>query len=77
MSSEVQIQREGRMAAAVSALSDRPIAVSVARAATMVGVSRSTIRAFAKSGQLRVARLGRRMVIPVNALEQLLRESTQ
>jgi len=54
---------------------DRPIAVSVGRAATLVGVSRSTIRSFAKTGRLRVARLGRRVIVPLNALEQLVRES--
>jgi excisionase family DNA binding protein len=62
---------------AVAVNSDRPIAVSVARAAVLVGVSRATIRLYAKSGRLRIARLGRRVIVPVNALEQLIRESTQ
>jgi excisionase family DNA binding protein len=65
------------MAVAISEGSDRPIAVSVARAAALVGVSRATIRTYAKSGRLRIARLGRRVIVPVNALEQLVRESTQ
>lgn len=60
-----------------AAVSDRPIAVSVGRAATLVGVSRATIRTFAKSGRLRIARLGRRVIVPMNSLEQLVRESTQ
>jgi excisionase family DNA binding protein len=57
-------------------VSDTAIAVSVARAALLVGVSRGTIRMFAKSGRLSVARLGRRVLIPMKALEQLVREST-
>ena len=67
---------EERMSVAMS-VSDRPIAVSVARAAVLVGVSRATIRTYAKSFRLRIARLGRRVIVPVNALEQLVRESTQ
>lgn len=64
------------MTSGMTAVSDRPIAVSIARAATLVGVSRATIRTFAKSGRLRVARLGRRVIVPMNSLEQLVREST-
>lgn len=66
---------EEKMAVAIN--SDRPIAVSVSRAAALVGVSRATIRTYAKSGRLRVARFGRRVIVPINALEQLVRESTQ
>lgn len=64
------------MAVTNAAISERPIAVSVSRAATLVGVSRATIRVYAKTGRLRVARLGRRVIVPINALEQLVREST-
>jgi excisionase family DNA binding protein len=56
--------------------SDRPIAVSVNHAAKLVGVSRATIRLYAKNGRLRVARFGRRVIVPINSLEQLVREST-
>jgi excisionase family DNA binding protein len=67
---------EGEMTLSMNtAISDRPIAVSVARAAALVGVSRATIRTFAKTGRLRVARLGRRVLVPLNSLEQLVRES--
>jgi excisionase family DNA binding protein len=59
----------------MTALSDRPIAVSVGRAAVLVGVSKATIRSFAKTGRLRVARMGRRVVVPMNSLEQLVRDS--
>lgn len=54
---------------------DRPIAVSVKRAAAMLGLSHWTVRAYAKSGKLRVSRLGRRVLVPVAALEKLVKES--
>jgi excisionase family DNA binding protein len=56
---------------------DKPIAVTVARAATLIGVSRATIRDFAKSGRLRIARVGRRVIVPMNSLEQFVRECTK
>lgn len=64
------------MTQGMHALSDKPIAVSVGRAAELLSVSKATIRSFQKSGRLRVARLGRRVVVPMHALEQLVREST-
>jgi excisionase family DNA binding protein len=54
---------------------EKPLAVSVSRAASLVGVSRWSIRNFAKTGRLRVSRLGRRTVIPFESLEQLIRDS--
>jgi excisionase family DNA binding protein len=66
------------MAAATAAVleSDKPLAVTVGRAASLIGVSRSTIRTYAKSGKLRVGRLGRRVIVPLESLEELVREST-
>jgi excisionase family DNA binding protein len=72
-----QISRRHKgMTTGMTALSDRPIAVSVGRAAVLVGVSKATIRSFARTGRLRVARMGRRIVVPMNSLEQLVRDST-
>lgn len=62
--------------AVIPMVTDAAIAVSVARAAALVGVSKGTIRLFAKSGRLPVARLGRRVIVPMQALERLVREST-
>jgi excisionase family DNA binding protein len=57
---------------------DRPIAVTVARAANMLGCSRWSIRQYAKTGELRVARLGRRKImVPVASLEQFIQEATE
>ena len=55
----------------------RPISVTVAHAASLVGVSKATIRAYAKCGKLKVARLGRRVLVPLDELEQLIQESTR
>jgi excisionase family DNA binding protein len=57
----------------VNAMSDRPIAVTVACAAKMIGVSHKTVRNYARDGRLQVARLGRRVLVPVSALELLIR----
>ena len=56
---------------------DKPIAVSMARAASLVGLSKWTIRDYARSGKLSVARFGRRVVVPVASLEQLVRDATR
>jgi excisionase family DNA binding protein len=54
-----------------------PLAVSFVRAAELTSVSRNTLRRFAKSGRLRTVRLGRRRVIPIDALRDLIREGTE
>jgi hypothetical protein len=42
----------------------------------MTSVSRSTLRRFAKSGRLQTALLGRRRVIPIDALRDLIRNGS-
>jgi excisionase family DNA binding protein len=54
---------------------DKPIAVSVSRAALLIDVSKATIRTYVRAGRLKGARMGRRVLIPMNSLEQLVRES--
>jgi len=53
-----------------------PLSVSFARAAEMTSVSRSTLRRFAKSGRLQTVLLGRRRVIPIDALKDLVRNGS-
>jgi excisionase family DNA binding protein len=53
-----------------------PIAVDFKRAAQLTSVSRSTLRRFAKSGRLRTVLLGRRRVIPIGALKDLIRNGS-
>jgi len=59
-----------------SAISGQPIAVSIGHAANLVGVSKTTIRLFVRDGRLQAARIGRRVVVPLHALRQLVHDST-
>jgi len=56
---------------------DKPIAVSIRRAASLVGISPWSVRHAAKAGRLNIARIGRRTVVPVADLERFVRESTE
>lgn len=49
-----------------------PIAVSVQRAAEMIDVSPFTIRKYVRLGKLRSVRVGRRVLVPVEALQDLI-----
>jgi excisionase family DNA binding protein len=42
----------------------------------MTSVSKSTLRRFAKSGRLRTVLLGRRRVIPIDALKELIEKGS-
>jgi excisionase family DNA binding protein len=57
-------------------VTDRPIAVSIAQAASLVGLSKWTIRDYARSGKLSVARFGKRVVVPMTSLEKLVKDAT-
>lgn len=61
----------------VTSFQDLPLAVSFARAAELVGVSRNTLRRHAKLGRLRTVLLGRRRLIPYDALRDLVRGTVQ
>lgn len=52
------------------------LALSVTEAAKLLGISRNTAYAAIKDGDLPVIRLGRRVLIPVAALEKKLNVST-
>ena len=54
-----------------------PLAVSFKEAAEITSVSRSTLRRCANDGRLRTVRLGRRRVIPYDALQELIREGSE
>lgn len=55
----------------------KPLAVSVPRAAELLGLSKTTVWGFVKSGDLVSAKLGRRVLIPVVSLESFLKEATR
>lgn len=48
------------------------VTVTVAEAAEMLGISRSSAYKCVRTGELRALRLGRRLVVPRAALEELL-----
>jgi excisionase family DNA binding protein len=50
------------------------LAVSVAEAARRLGVSHRTVGYLVASGELHSRKIGRRRIIPLSALEDLLRE---
>ena len=52
--------------------SDEPIAVSIAEAAARLGIHRQTLRAAIERGDLRAVRVGRRWLIPIAAIDELL-----
>jgi excisionase family DNA binding protein len=49
-------------------------AVSIERAAELVGLSKFTIYKYASEGRLHSVRAGRRVLIPMETIERLLRE---
>ena len=51
-----------------------PLSVSVAEASRLLSVSPRTIRRYIRLGRIRVSRLGRRIVVPIDSLKTLLRE---
>jgi excisionase family DNA binding protein len=50
------------------------MAVDVSTAAKMTGLSEHTLRQYARKGWLGVTRCGRRVLIPVENLQKLIRE---
>ena len=51
-----------------------PIAVDVNTAAKITSLSPHTIRNYIRTGKLKASRCGRRVIIPVKALSELVRE---
>jgi excisionase family DNA binding protein len=54
---------------------DKPIAVSIRRAASLIGISPWSVRHAAKAGRLQIARIGRRTLVPVADLERFVRDA--
>lgn len=50
------------------------LAVTVSEAARMTSLSRGTIRAYARAGRIKTVKIGRRRIVPVAALKDLVRE---
>jgi excisionase family DNA binding protein len=52
-------------------------AVGAREAAASIGVSKETIRRMIRLGQIKIARIGRRVVIPVSELDRITRPAAQ
>lgn len=52
--------------------SDEPIVLSIAEAAARLGIHRQTLRAAIERGDLRAVRIGRRWLVPIAAIDELL-----
>jgi excisionase family DNA binding protein len=50
----------------------RPLAVSFERASELTSLSKNSLRRYARSGQLKTVRIGRRRIVPFSALHDLL-----
>ena len=53
----------------------RRLTLNVPEAARLLGISRTTAYALAKSGRLPTIRLGKRILVPRQALERLLQDT--
>ena len=53
------------------------LAVTIAEAARLTTLSRSSIRNYAKAGTIRTTQVGRRRLIPLAVLHDLVRRGTQ
>ena len=54
----------------------QPLAVDVREAARLTSLSVFTIRRYIHRGSLKATRIGRRVVVPLEALERLIREGS-
>jgi excisionase family DNA binding protein len=53
-----------------------PLAVDVREAARLTSLSPFTIRAYIRMGKIKVARCGRRLLVPMAELSRLVSEGT-
>jgi excisionase family DNA binding protein len=57
---------------AISVSPDR-LAVTVSEAARLTSLSRGTIRNYARVGRIKVIKVGRRTIVPITTLQDLVR----
>ncbi len=53
-----------------------PLAVSVRDAARLTSLSPVTIRLYIRTGRLDATKVGRRVLVPMDSLQRLVREGT-
>ena len=49
------------------------LAVTIAEASRMTSLSKGTLRSYARTGRIRTVKVGRRRIVPISALENLVR----
>jgi excisionase family DNA binding protein len=49
------------------------LAVTVSEAARLTSLSRGTIRSYARNGRIKVVKVGRRTIVPIATLHNLVR----
>ena len=54
---------------------DRRLALTISEAAVRLGVHRETLRAAIDRGEIPAVRLGRRWLVPIAAIDQLLADT--
>jgi excisionase family DNA binding protein len=53
-----------------------PLAVDVREAGRLTSLSPRTIRRYIKTGRIRATRIGRRVLVPINALRDLINQDS-
>jgi hypothetical protein len=54
------------------AMAERPLAVDFAKASVLTSLSKVTLRRYARAGRIRTVLCGRRRIIPLTALADLV-----
>jgi len=70
--SVVERDEESTMQESESVTAARPLVVSVGEAATLLGISRAHAYELVARGELAHIRLGRRLVVPRRAIDELI-----
>ena len=56
------------------AIGDRPLAVSIAKAAELTSISKTSMKRFVREGRLITVRVGRCLIVPITSLTQMLQD---
>lgn len=55
----------------------QPLAVDIREAGRLTSLSPHTIRAYVRKGRIRAVRVGRRVLVPIESLQDLLRPANE
>ena len=76
MSNTNELRSQGREYLAPHLEGERlpPKAVGINEAARLLGIRPSTLRVQVKQGRIRIVRIGRRVLVPMESIERVMRE---